>query len=372
MPTVRPERVTRELIELVRIDSPAGEEAAIAAELEARLGALGLEVYNDRSGPTTGSLIARWEPTGPGQPILLTAHMDTVEPGRGIKPRLVDGVVASDGTTILGADCKVGLAAILEGLRALGEAGSAHPLVEVVLTWGEEVGHLGARALDFGRFRARLGFCLDALCPVGTIVNHAPGYDRLRAVFKGRGAHAGAEPELGVSAVAAAAHAIAGMQLGRLDDETTANIGLIRGGTARNAVPSEAVIEGEARSRDPAKLAAQVAQMRERCEAGARRVGAEVEFGVEHEYPAYRIPPDAPVARLALAAARRAGLEPTLAATGGGSDANNFNAVGLPTVVLGLGCTGAHTVREQVAVRELVALARYVVALIEEAGQSTR
>jgi tripeptide aminopeptidase len=372
MPTVRSERVTREFIELVRIDSPAGEEAVVAVELEARLGALGLEVRNDRSGPSTGNLIARWEATGPGQPILLTAHMDTVEPGRAVKPRLVDGVVASDGTTILGADCKVGMAAILEGLRALGEAGTAHPLVEVVLTWGEEVGHLGARELDFGQFRARLGFCLDALCPVGTIVNHAPGYDRLRAVFKGRGAHAGVEPELGVSAIVAAAHAIAGMQLGRIDDETTANLGLIRGGTARNAVPSEVVVEGEARSREAVKLAAQVAHMREWCQAGARQVGAEVEFSAEHEYSAYRIPPDAPVARLAVAAARRAGLGPTFTATGGGSDANNFNAAGLPTVVLGLGCTGAHTVRERVAISQLVALARYVVALVEEAGQSTR
>jgi tripeptide aminopeptidase len=366
---IQRDRIVDELMKLVRIDSPAREEAAIAAEIEARLRAIGLEVRNDGRGPSTGNVLARWPATGPGRAILLTAHMDTVEPGRGIQPRLIDGEIASDGaTTILGADCKVGVAAILEGLRALREVGASHPLVEVVITWGEEIGHLGARELDFDRFEARLGFCLDALCPVGTIVNHAPGYDRLRAVFRGRGAHAGAEPELGVSAIAAAAYAIAGMKLGRIDQETTANIGLIRGGTARNAVPSEAVLEGEARSRDAAKLDAQVAHLRECCEAGARAVGATVEVELEHDYLAYRIAPDAPVAQLAQAAARRAGLEPTFAATGGGSDANNFNAGGLPTVVLGLGCSGAHTVDERVAVSELEALARYVVALVEEAS----
>src|SRR5439155_3526314 len=263
MATVQIDRITREFIDLVRIDSPAGEEAALAVDLAGRLTSLGLQVSNDHSGPSTGNLIARWEASGPGEPILLTAHLDTVEPGRGIKPLLQDGVIRSDGTTILGADCKVGLAAILEGIRALGESDLPHPLVEVVLTWGEEIGHHGARALDFSSFEARRGFCLDALCPVGTIVNHAPGYDRLRAVFRGRGAHAGAEPELGISAIAAAAHAIATMRLGRIDDETTANLGMSQGGTARDAVPSEVVVEAGARSRDSTKLEAHVAHIPE-------------------------------------------------------------------------------------------------------------
>ena len=368
MPMVQRDRLVGEFIELCRIDSPAREEAAIAVDLERRLRALGLEVRNDSSGPSTGNVIAHWAASGGGEPILLTAHMDTVEPGRGVKPRLVDGVVESDGTTILGADCKVGVAAILEGLRAIGEAGAPHPLIEVVLTWGEEIGHLGASELDFGQFRSRLGFCLDALCPVGTIVNHAPGYDRLELVFRGRGAHAGAEPELGISAIEAAARAVVGMRLGRIDEETTANLGMIRGGTARNAVPSEVVVDGEARSRDSAKLEIQVAHMRERCEAAAREVGAQAEVRVEHAYLPYRIDPEAPVARMAAAAARRVGLEPTFSATGGGSDANNFNAGGLPMVVLGLGCSGAHTVAERVAVSEVEALARQVVALVEEAG----
>ena len=367
--TVQRERIIGEFVELCRIDSPSRHEAAIAAELEQRLRALGLAVRNDDSGPETGNLIASWPANGPGQPILLTTHMDTVEPGRGIQPRLVDGFVASDGTTILGADAKAGLAAILEGLRALGEAGSPHPLIEVVFTWGEELGHAGAAELDFGSFAARLGFCLDALCPVGTVVNHAPGYDRIEAVFKGRGAHAGSEPERGISAIVAAAHAIVGMRLGRIDSETTANLGMIRGGTVRNAVPAEVVLGGEARSLDSAKLEAQVAHMVERCEAGARQVGAQVELQVEHAYLPYRIDSESPVARLAAAAAGRAGLTPTFSPTGGGSDANNFNAAGLPMVVLGIGCIGGHTVDERVAVSDLEALARQVVALVEEAAE---
>ena len=365
------DRIVREFMDLVRIDSPSGEEAAIAADLEGRLRGLGLEVRNDGRGPSTGNLIARWPATGPGSPILLTAHMDTVEPGRGVQPRLVDGFVESDGrTTILGADCKAGLVAILEGLRVLGDASRPHPLLEVVITWGEEIGHRGARELDFDQFDSRLGFCLDALCPVGTIVNHAPGYDRLRAVFSGRGAHAGVEPERGISALVAAAHAIVGMRLGRIDQETTANLGLIQGGTARNAIPSQVVIEGEARSRDAVRLAAQVEHLREQLETGARAVGASVEVTVEHDYLPYRVDPDAPVARMAAAAARRAGLEPTFQSTGGGSDANNFNAAGLPMVVLGIGSSGAHTVNERVATSELEALARYVIALVEEASAS--
>jgi tripeptide aminopeptidase len=372
MANVQRERVIEEFLELCRIDSPAREEAALAAVLEARLRSLGLEVRNDGRGPSTGNVIGRWPATGPGQPIFLTAHMDTVEPGRGVQPRLVDGLICSDGaTTILGADCKAGLVGILEGLRVVQESGSPHPLVEVVITWGEEIGHLGARQVEMGEFESRVGFCLDALTPVGTIINHAPGYDRLRATFHGRGAHAGVEPEAGISAVVAAAQALVGMELGRIDAETTANIGMIQGGTARNAVPSTAVLEGEARSRDQRKLDAQVEHLRSCCEAGARAVGATVAFEVFHEYPAYRIEPDAPVARLASAAARRAGFEPRFMATGGGSDANNFNAAGLPMVVLGIGCEGAHTVNERISPDELEALARNVVALIETAATLT-
>jgi tripeptide aminopeptidase len=236
-PVIERDRVVAEFMELCRIDSPSRHEGAIGAEVERRLRALGLEVRNDGSGPETGNVIGVLRGTGPGQAILLTTHMDTVEPGRGVRPRLVDGMIESDGTTILGADAKVGLAAIFEGLRALGEARREHPTIEVVITWGEEMAHLGAAELDFGRFESRLGFCLDALTPVGTIVNRAPGYDRITAVFTGRGAHAGHEPERGVSAIVAAASAITGMELGRIDLETTANLGLIRGGTVRNAVP---------------------------------------------------------------------------------------------------------------------------------------
>lgn len=368
MPSIERERLTQEFMELCRIDSPSREEAAAAADIAARLRKIGLEVVNDGSGPSTGNVIGVWPATGPGRPVLLTTHMDTVEPGRGVRPRLSDGFVRSDGTTVLGADAKAGIAALLEGLRAVREAGLPHPLVEVVITWGEEIGHLGARALDISQLTARLGFCLDALCPVGTIITNAPGYARVHARFKGRGAHAGVEPERGISAIAAAAHAVVGMRLGRIDEETTANLGLIRGGTVRNAVPAEVEIEGEARSRDMAKLEAQLAHMRERFEAGARAVGAQVEVDIEHAYAAYRIPPEAPVVQLAIAAARRAGLVPRLAASGGGSDANNLNAAGLPTVVLGIGCEGGHTVEERVSVDQLCALARFVIGIVEEAG----
>jgi tripeptide aminopeptidase len=371
VPRINRDRLVDEFMALCRIDSPSRHEAAIATDLEQRLLGLGLEVRNDASGPSTGNLLGRLSATGSGRSILLTTHMDTVEPGRGVQPRLVGDEVASDGrTTILGADAKAGVAALLEGIRAIKASEQPHPLVEVVITWGEEIGHLGARHLDFDAFEARLGFCLDALCPVGQIVNHAPGYDKIRATFRGLGAHAGVEPDTGVSAIVAAARAVAGMELGRIDFETTANVGLVSGGTARNAVPAQAVLEAEARSRDARKLAEQVEHIRGCCESGARSVGAELEFDLEHDYLPYRIEETAPVARFAVAAARRAGPEPRFTASGGGSDANNFNAGGLPTVVLGIGSTGGHTVDERVSIHELERLAGYVVALIEQAASA--
>ena len=364
-PTTSTDRALRQFLELVQIDSPAFEEAAIAAFLERELKVLGVDAQNDRTGPDgVGNVIGRLHGTAPGTPIALVAHMDTVEPGRGIRPRVEQGVVRSSGTTILGADNKEAVAAILEALRALRESGQAHGPVEVIFTWGEEKGHQGAKRLDLQRLRAEMAFVFDVDGPVGAIVNEAPTHVAMKGAFRGRAAHAGIDPERGINAIAAAATAVSRMRLGRLDDETTANVGLFRGGTARNVVPEEAVFEGEARSLDEDKLRRQVEAMRVAAESAAAEFGASLDFEVSRSYSGYRLSPEAPVVRRAEKAVARAGLEPVLIRTGGGSDANTLNERGLETANLGTGMRDLHSTRESVDVADLGRLAQVILAII--------
>ena len=364
LPGIDSERVLARFLELVQIDSPSNHEQEVAAALERDLRDLGFAVENDRSGPEgVGNVLGRL-PGGMGEPIALFAHTDTVEPGRGIRPRVEAGVVRSDGTTILGADNKQAIAAILEALRATLEARGPHSPIEVVFTWGEEKGHQGAKALDLGRLSSRMAFVFDVGGPVGDVVTETPTHVGIRATFYGRAAHAGIEPEAGISAIAAAARAIALMPLGRLDPETTANVGLISGGTVRNAVPERCVFEAEARSLDEARLADQVAAMRRACLEGAAAVGARADLEVAQSYAGFRLPPDAPVVRRAVRAIAAAGLPSRLTRTGGGSDANSLNARGLPTVNIGTGMRDLHSTRESVDVADLERLARVIVALL--------
>lgn len=367
---VSEQRVVDEFVELVRIDSPSHEEAAMAAVLEARLSEMGFVVANDRTGPSTGNLVARLAASSPGgATIALNAHTDTVQPGRGVRPVIRDGAVWSSGDTVLGADCKASIAAILEGIRAVQEAGAPLPNLELLLTWGEEGAHTGAKALDTAGLRSAVCFTLDAAAPVGTVITSAPAYHAIKASFRGRAAHAGVSPESGINALVAASRAIARMPLGRIDEETTANIGLIRGGTGRNTVPELVEIEGEARSRDNAKLAAQIEAMTAAMREEAGRVGTTLELTVTPQYQAYSLPADSPAVVMASKATQRLGLPVRLAATGGGSDANEFNVKGLPSVVLGSGMVAPHTLQEHIAISDLVLLSRLVVELIAVAAE---
>jgi tripeptide aminopeptidase len=366
---VSEQRVLGEFLELVQIDSVTFEESQIAGVLEAKLREIGFSVVNDGTGPSTGNVIARLEGTAPtGTPIVLNAHMYTVEPGRGVKPVVRDGIVRSSGDTVLGGDCKAPIAAILEGMRAVLSAGLPRPDLEVVFTYAEERSHVGARSLDMAGLKGKLCFTLDASKPIGKLICCAPGYYSLRAAFRGQSAHAGVAPEKGIDALVAAARAIARMRLGRIDEETTANIGLIRGGTARNAVPGLVELEGEARSRDGAKLVAQVQAMTSAMEEEAAGVGATLDLRFKEEYGPYRHQPDAPVVVAASRALERLGLIPELIPTGGGSDANDFNAWGLPALVMGCGMVGTHTLEESFAVADLTLLSRVVVELVSVAA----
>ncbi len=362
---VSEQRVLDEFLGLVQIDSVSFEEGEIARVLEEKLRRMGFSVFNDGTGPSTGNLIIRLAGTAPGAPALaFNAHMDTVEPGRGIKPVVQGGIIRSSGDTILGADCKAPLASILEGVQAVLEAGVPRPDLELLFTYGEERAHIGARALDISLMHSAVCFTLDASQPVGVIISSAPGYHSLKAAFRGRAAHAGVAPETGINALVAASRAIARMPLGRIDEETTGNIGLIRGGSGRNTVPALVELEGEARSLDNASLAAQVEAMSRAMEEEAARIGATLDLQVKTEYRAYRHEPETSVVQMARKALERLDVPVSLESTGGGSDANDLNEKGLPTVVLGSGMNDPHTARESFAVADLVSLSRLVAELI--------
>ena len=371
MLTLNQERLIKQFMEFVQIDSPSFEEAPFVSALAEELKKLGLAPENDRTGRNgAGNLLAICPGTNRSlQPILLAMHTDTVEPGKGIKPRLENGRIRSDGSTILGADNKSAIAATLEVIRWLQSSRPEHGDVELLFSWGEERGHLGAKGFDTVRLRSRIGFVPDGGGPLGMIITSAPFYDSIRAAFIGKAAHAGISPEKGISAIVMASRAISRMKLGRIDEETTANLGKISGGSGRNTVPERVEIEGEARSLISGPLEDQIRHICSTMEDAAREAGGKVEVQVKREYDGFSVGKDELPVKIALAASRAVGLTPTVTSTNGGSDANEFNPRGIQTLVLGMGGSGYHSTQESIAVEELVKLAEWIGALVVEAGR---
>lgn len=368
---VNQERLLETFLRLLRIPSLSGREGAVAHLVAASLGELGLTVERDQAhlqfGGEAGNVIARLP--GPGPPILVCAHLDTVGPGDHISPRVSASRITSDGTTILGADDKAAVAGILEAVRVVLEQSLPHAALELVFTVAEEVGLKGAKALDLGRLRSRLAYVADSEGRVGTMINRAPGQDSIKAVLTGKAAHAGVAPEKGVNAIKMAGQALAAMRLGRLDEETTANIGLIRGGLATNIVPDRVELEGEARSHRDDKREAQVQHMVECLHEAAAQMGGKVEVEITPMYRSFHIPETHPVVRLGRLAMRQVGLRPRLQATGGGSDANVFNEHGMAAVLLGVGYRDCHTKREYIPLAQLHKFAQLMVALLTAAAR---
>ena len=361
-------RLVAEFLELVRIDSLSRREGRIAKRLGETLTGLGAAVEEDDAGQKVGgeagNLLAKLPGTVPGAPaLLLCAHMDTVVPGENVKPVVSGDVIRTDGTTVLGGDDKSGLVAILETLRVLREDRIPHGPIDVLFTICEEYGLLGAKHFDAGRLRARTGLVLDVDGACELVVR-APAANKMVFTVHGLEAHAGVCPEQGISAIKVAGEAIAAMRLGRIDAETTANLGLIEGGLAVNIVPNRVRVRGEARSLSLEKLEAQTDHMR-RCfeEAAARhrtRVGerlhtARAETRVERDYDRLDLPVDAPIVRLTERAAANLGKPFTTRATGGGSDANVLNGHGLQVANLACGMREIHTVNEWIDVKDMVA-----------------
>ncbi len=352
-------RLLETFLDLVRIDSPSGEEEAVALEVARRLEALGAKTTRDGF----GNLIAKL--AGRGEALLVGAHLDTVEPGRAIKPVIDGDVIRTDGTTVLGGDPKAGVAAIIEALTVLTESGARHPALELVFTRQEESGLEGSKNLDYSLLSARSGVEFDGEGAVSNVTVAAPARVRIEVMFTGRAAHAGVEPEKGLSAVQMAAMFVAGFPQGRLDAETTANIGQIEGGSAVNAVPETARIHAEMRSRNPTRLAALADEVRAlAATVEAAFMGGKVAVGLGQEFGSYRLEASHPVVRRATDALVRIGLAPNLIASGGATDANNFALRGIEVVVVGLGGADFHTVRESLPVANLVDAARFCVAFL--------
>jgi tripeptide aminopeptidase len=364
-------------LELAALPSPPGEERAVADRVLDYLRALGLEADEDdagaKVGSTMGNVYCRLDPTGDGggEPLFFCAHLDTVPPEAPIEPVVgEDEVVRNGAGTILGADNKSAVATMLEATARLVDDGRPHPGVELLFTPKEEVGLLGAAAFDASRFAARLGYVYDHAGPIGEVVLGAPNQQKLDVRFHGRAAHSGMYPEDGRSAIAAAARAIADLRLGRLDEMTSANVGRIQGGTARNVVPEWCSFAAEARSHDERKLTDLIREMVETVTFAASLEECEVETQVSGLSRGYLFRRDDAPVRIAAAALELAGREPAYILAGGGADANVFNERGLQCVNLANGMTDIHTPDERIAVSDLELMVDVTLALVDAASDA--
>ncbi|MGE5545063.1 MAG: M20/M25/M40 family metallo-hydrolase [Bacillota bacterium] len=374
VPLVNRDRLISNFMALIRIDSESGQEGALRDFVRSRLQDLGLEVYEDGAGKAlggeSGNLIAWKDGELPGPSIFFGAHMDTVVPGKSVEPVLDEGIIRSSGDTVLGGDDKAGIAAILEALQVINERRIPHPPLEVIFTVSEEQGLMGSKHLDFTRVRSKLGYVLDSDGSTGNIVVRAPTQNEFAITVIGKAAHAGINPEEGLNAICLAAYAINHLNIGRIDDETTCNLGTINGGRARNIVADRVEVKGEARSLSPDKLESLTEEIVTVFRNKVEERGGRCEVEVKHLYPRIDLDPEEPVVQIAVRAARAMGKEPVLACTGGGSDANIFNGQGIRCANLGIGMKKVHTTEEFITVDSLVDSAQYVLQIIEEAGKT--
>jgi tripeptide aminopeptidase len=371
---VKQDRLVELFTTLCSINSPSRQEREVAEYVKGFLRGLGLEVREDHAAQqvegNANNLIATLPANISGVPrIFFSAHLDTVEPNPNMKIIQENGIIRTDGSTILGADDKAGVSAILEAIRIVVENNLPHGQIQLLFTVCEEIGLRGARAMDLSLVESDFGFVYDSGPPIGTVVSQTPTHDTLEVRLIGKPAHAGVEPEKGINAIEIAAHAIARMRLGRLDEETTANIGTIHGGHAINIVCPEVHLRAEARSRTIAKVNAQVAHMIECFERAAQERGGRAEIHHERHYEGYQLTENDLPVRVVHAAARKIGLEPLMRPTGGGADANIFIARGLPCCVVGTAMEKVHTHEEFVQVENLARSVDLTLAIIREVNQ---
>jgi len=366
---VNEKRLVESFMELVKIDSISREERSLADFLIEKLEDLGLEVIVDQAGEKVksncGNIIARFKGyIKEVTPIMFSAHMDTVVPGKNIEPVCEGDKILSSGKTILGADDKAAIAALLEALHIIKEDNISCGDIEIVFSICEEIGLLGAKNLDISSLNAQMGFVLDCGGQVGEIISAAPSQNSLKIIIHGKSAHAGSNPEEGINAIQVAGFALSRMKLGRIDEETTTNIGIISGGKATNIIPDEVTLEGEVRSRNEEKLEKYTKKLKQIVEDTAQEFKTKAEVKINREYYCYNLSTDDRVVKIAMKAAKDMGLEPLLHPSGGGSDANVFNKKGFPSVDLAIGIEKVHTVDEYILVKNLKNTVEYVLSII--------
>src|SRR5918911_455020 len=379
---INQERIKNLLLEFVQIDSHSRKERDIAERIKKYCEEMGAEVEIDDAGSkvggNSGNVIARFKGTIPNaEPIMMSAHMDTVVPGEGVKPVIEGDIIRTDGTTVLGGDDKSGCAVIIETIRCLQEQNIPHAPIDAVFSICEEVGLLGAKHLDVSKLRAKYGIVFDSDDP-GFLFTKGPSANHLEFKVYGLESHAGVAPEEGISAIKIAAEAIAAMKLGRIDEETTANIGVIRGGEATNIITNLVTLKGEARSLNDDKLNAQTEHMIKCLEDAAARyevtvagvtTKGRVESDITREYFAMDVPDDSRVVQLVKQAASRMGLNVETMASGGGCDANIFNRKGIECANLGTGMRAIHTVNEWLDVKDMYASAEMTLEIMKLNGE---
>jgi len=379
---INQERIKNLLLELVQIDSVSRKEREVAERIKKYCEEMGATVEIDDAGSkvggNSGNVIARFPGTILGaETIMMSAHMDTVVPGEGVKPIVEGDIIRSDGTTVLGGDDKSGCAVIIESIRCLQEQNVPYAPIEAIFSICEEVGLLGAKHVDTSKLNSKYGLVFDSDDP-GFLFTRGPSADHIDFKIYGLESHAGVAPEEGISAIRIAAEAIHNMKLGRIDSETTANIGVIEGGKATNITTNYVLLRGEARSLDEKKLEAQTAHMIKcledaavKCEvtvAGCTTIGR-IESHVTREYSAMDVPDSSRIVQLVYSAAARLGQKVETLASGGGCDANIFNQRGIECVNFGTGMRAIHTVKEWLDVKDMYASAEMTLEVLKVNGE---
>ncbi|GHH96626.1 M20/M25/M40 family metallo-hydrolase [Neobacillus kokaensis] len=368
---VNGERLLDLFLELAKINAPSTKEQLVADYLKKALPELGFTLEFDDAHKNfdgeVGNLIAWHEGTDSSiPPIFFSTHMDTVLPTEGLKPVIKDGVIHSDGTTILGADDRAALAAYLEAIRAIIEGGIPHGPIEFILTVNEQPGLVGARYLDYSKAKSKTGYIFDSSGDVGQIILKGPYSSRVWFEVEGNAAHIALNSEEGNSAILIAAEGLSNMKLGQIEEGTLANVGIINGGELTSIIPGSVTVAGEVRSFSKEKLDAQLKHMEEVMQKAAEKKGGKVKIKVEKKYLGFDIPKEDILVKTALKAARNIHVNPYLTETLGGADTNVLNENGLTTITLGLGFQNIHSFRECISVENLVNTGRLTAALIEQ------
>ncbi len=378
---INSQRMAQRFQNLVEIDSVSRHEFDVALATEKILMKMGALIYydtaKDQVNGDCSNLVAKFKGSVDVEPLFLSGHMDTVEPGNNIKVQFKNGIFTSDGTTILGADDKSAIAIILEVMDVILENKLDYPPIEIIFTVCEEIGLLGAKYFDYSLMDSRFGYILDSIDNKG-IVTKAPAANKIKFKVFGKAAHAGAEPENGINAIVVASKAISKLKLGRIDEETTCNLGIIKGGVATNIVPEFVEIHGEVRSHDDIKLktitdgivntfydVAKSFQKSLQKELQDNSDLPRVEAIVENDFPSTNIPDDHRAIVLARKAAGNLGISLESKTTGGGADANIFFSRGIAAGVLGTGMTDVHTLKESIDIKDMENAAKLVLEILK-------